>query len=154
MALKLTPRQLVLSMLALLNGLGYKEIGARIGMSRGQVADCLGRKRKRELGDEVYGDLEATDILHREEPIRVRKRGSVYVLSLHLPFTDRTDLDVFRKGDELFVRVGPYKRNLILPQMLQRLDIADATFVEDRLEVRFTRAPALQAAGEGGSAGG
>jgi arsenite-transporting ATPase len=107
-----------------------------------------------ELGAEVYGDLDATDILHREEPIRVRKRGSVYVLSLHLPFTDRTDLDVFRKGDELFVRVGPYKRNLILPQMLQRLDIADATFVEDRLEVRFARAPAVQAAGEGGSAGG
>jgi arsenite-transporting ATPase len=107
-----------------------------------------------ELGDEVYGELDATDILHREEPIRVRKRGSAYVLSLHLPFTDRTDLDVYRKGDELYVRVGAYKRNLILPQMLQRLDIADATFVEDRLEVRFARAPDARAAGEGGSAGG
>jgi arsenite-transporting ATPase len=107
-----------------------------------------------ELGDEVYGELDATEILHHEEPIRVRKRGSAYVLSLHLPFTDRTDLDVFRKGDELFVRVGPYKRNLILPQMLQRLDVADATFVEDRLEVRFTRAANVQAAGGEGSAGG
>jgi arsenite-transporting ATPase len=67
---------------------------------------------------------------------------------MHLPFSDRTDLDVFRKGDELFIRVGSYKRNLILPQMLQRLDVKEAAFVDDRLEVRFARseAPAATAA--------
>ena len=58
---------------------------------------------------------------------------------MNLPFVDRTDLDVFRKGDELFVRVGSYKRNLILPQTLQRLDVKEASFVEGRLEVRFAR---------------
>src|SRR5262245_39480113 len=29
-----------------------------------------------EMGREVYGELDATDILYRDEPIRVRKRGS------------------------------------------------------------------------------
>ena len=29
-----------------------------------------------ELGEEVYGELDATAILHQEEPIRVRKRGA------------------------------------------------------------------------------
>ncbi len=91
------------------------------------------------MGDEVYGDRDATEILHRDEPIRVRKRGTSYVLSMRLPFMDRDDLDVFRKADELHVRVGPYKRNLVLPQTLQRLDVQGAGFVEDRLEVRFAR---------------
>jgi arsenite-transporting ATPase len=92
-----------------------------------------------EMGSEVYGDLDATGLLHREEPIRVRKRGTSYVLSMRLPFVDRSDLDVLRKGDELYVRVGSYKRNLVLPQTLQRLEVKEASFVEDRLEIRFAR---------------
>src|SRR5207244_11693369 len=91
-------------------------------------------------GTEVYGDRNALDILYRDEPIRVRKRGASYVLTMRLPFTERAELDVFRKGDELYVRVGPYKRNLILPQTLQRLDVEGAGFVDDHLEVRFARA--------------
>jgi arsenite/tail-anchored protein-transporting ATPase len=92
-----------------------------------------------QMGDVVYGELDATGLLHRDEPIRIRKRGTTYVLSMRLPFADRSDLDVFRKADELYIRVGSYKRNLILPQVLQRLDIQDASFVDDRLEVRFAR---------------
>src|SRR5438132_1677250 len=91
------------------------------------------------LAAEVYGDRDATDILHREEPLRVRKRAGVYVLSIRLPFVERVDLNVFRKADELFVRIGSYKRNVILPQVLQRLEIQEARFVEDRLEVRFAK---------------
>ena len=77
----------------------------------------------------------------------MRKRGDGYVLSIRLPFIERADLDVFRKADELFVRVGSYKRNVILPQALQRLDIQEASFVEDRLEVRFGKSAAPDAGG-------
>ena len=59
---------------------------------------------------------------------------------------------MFRKGDELYIRVGSYKRNLILPQALQRLDVKEASFAEDRLEVRFAREPkAPLAAGSDGT---
>jgi arsenite-transporting ATPase len=92
-----------------------------------------------EMGEEVYGERDATDILHRDEPLRVRKRGTSYMLSLRLPFTEKAEIEVFRKADELFVRVGSYKRNLVLPQTLQRLEVKEASFVEDRLEIRFAR---------------
>jgi arsenite/tail-anchored protein-transporting ATPase len=92
-----------------------------------------------EIGEEVYGERDATDILHRDEPLRVRKRGTSYMLSLRLPFTEKAEIEVFRKADELFVRVGSYKRNLVLPQTLQRLEVKEASFVEDRLEIRFAR---------------
>ena len=91
------------------------------------------------MGVEVYGELDPMAILHQDEPMRVRKRGASYVLSLRLPFVERADLNVFRRADELYIRVGTYKRNLALPQTLQRLDVKDASFVEDRLEVRFAR---------------
>jgi arsenite/tail-anchored protein-transporting ATPase len=108
--------------------------------------EMVGLELLAEMGAELYGDRDGTDILHRDEPIRVRKRGDAYVLSMRLPFVERTELDVFRKADELFVRLGTYKRNLILPQALQRLEIKEASFVEDRLEVRFVKEPRPQVA--------
>jgi arsenite-transporting ATPase len=111
--------------------------------------EMVGAPLLEELATEVYGELDATAILHHEEPLRVRKRPDGYVLSIRLPFIERANLDVFRKADELFVRIGSYKRNVILPQVLQRLEIKEASFVEDRLEVRFGKSAAPDA--EGGS---
>jgi arsenite-transporting ATPase len=56
-------------------------------------------------------------------------------------------MDIHRRGDELFVRVGTYKRNLILPQTLQRMDVRGATFVGDQLEIAFARPTGAAGAG-------
>jgi arsenite-transporting ATPase len=99
--------------------------------------ELVGTELLERMGEEVYGSDDATAILHRDQPIRVRKRGEWYVLTMHLPFTTRGELDIHRKGEELYVRVGSYKRSLVLPHALQRLDVKQARFVEDGLEVRF-----------------
>jgi arsenite/tail-anchored protein-transporting ATPase len=109
--------------------------------------EMVGLELLADMGEEVYADKDGTEILHRDEPLRVKKRGTSYVLSLRLPFVEKSDLDVYRKGEELHVRVGSYKRNLLLPQTLQRLDVKEASFVEDRLEVRFARETAARPAG-------
>jgi arsenite-transporting ATPase len=92
-----------------------------------------------EMGDEVYGERDATAILYHDDPIRVRRRGNGYTLSLRLPFVSRDDMDIHRKGEELFVRVGSYKRNLILPQTLKRMVVREANFSGDHLEIVFGR---------------
>jgi arsenite-transporting ATPase len=101
--------------------------------------EMVGLELLAEMGEEVYGELDALAVLHRDEPLRVRKRGTSYVLSLRLPFVERGELEVFRKADELYIRVGSYKRNMVLPQTLQRLDVQEANFEDGRLEVRFAR---------------
>ena len=94
-----------------------------------------------EMGDEVYGSLDAISVLYHDDPIRVRKRMTGYVLSMRLPFVSRDDMDIHRRGDELFVRVGSYKRNLILPQSLKRMVVREANFAGDRLEILFGQEP-------------
>jgi arsenite-transporting ATPase len=108
--------------------------------------EMVGVENLGEMGDEVYGDLVATDIFHKDEPIKVKKRGTQFLLSLRLPFTEKAEIDIHRKADELYIRVGPYKRNLILPQTLQRLDVQGAQMIEDRLQITFGKAPAPSAA--------
>jgi arsenite/tail-anchored protein-transporting ATPase len=56
---------------------------------------------------------------------------------MELPFAERGDLDVHRKGDELLIKVGSYKRNVLLPQALQPLDISAANLRGGTLVVRF-----------------
>jgi arsenite/tail-anchored protein-transporting ATPase len=90
-----------------------------------------------DLATEVYGERNVTEVLYWDDPIRVRRRSGGYVLSMRLPFVSRDDMDIHRRGDELFVRVGWYKRNLILPATLQRLVVRGASFLDDRLEISF-----------------
>lgn len=104
-----------------------------------------------EMGDEVYAGLDATDILYRDDPIRVRKRGTGYVMSMRLPFVSRDEMDIHRRGEELFVRVGSYKRNLILPQTLKRMVVREANFAGDHLEILFGRPPRTGSDAPGGS---
>jgi arsenite/tail-anchored protein-transporting ATPase len=103
--------------------------------------EMVGVSLLEEMGNEVYGGLDAAEILYRDEPIRVRKRGTGYVMQIRLPFASRDDMDIHRRGEELFVRVGAYKRNLILPQTLKRMTVREANFAGDQLEILFGREP-------------
>jgi arsenite-transporting ATPase len=104
--------------------------------------EMVGLPLLREMGAEVYGEKDAAEVLFHDDPIRVRKRGTGYVLTMRLPFAAREDLDIHRRGEELYVRVGSYKRNLILPQSLKRMAVREANFAGDHLEILFGRAPA------------
>jgi arsenite/tail-anchored protein-transporting ATPase len=99
--------------------------------------EMVGVQLLEDMGHEVYGGRRVVDVLFQDHPIRVRRRGRGYVLQMHLPFVSREDMDIHRRGEELHVRVGTYKRNLVLPQTLQRLEVRGANFVDDHLEIAF-----------------
>jgi arsenite-transporting ATPase len=85
----------------------------------------------------LYGERDATSSLHDGEPMKVTRRANAYHLLLQLPFADHDDLEVGRRDDELLIRVGPYRRALLLPDSLRRRDITDATLRQGRLRVVF-----------------
>jgi arsenite-transporting ATPase len=103
--------------------------------------EMVGVRLLDEMAGEIYGERDATSVLYVDDPIQVRKHSGGYVLRIRLPFVTGGDLNVHRRGDELFVRVGPYKRNLILPQTLKRLAVRGANLVEEYLEIGFEHLP-------------
>ena len=109
--------------------------------------EMVGLNLLEDMGVEVYGGRPVTDILFHDDPIRVRRRSGGYVLTMRLPFVSREDMDIHRRGEELHIRVGSYKRSLILPQTLQRMDVRGANFVGDHLEIAFARPPGAAQAG-------
>jgi arsenite-transporting ATPase len=99
--------------------------------------ELVGPERLREFAATVYGDRDAVAVLHEGEVLKVTRHAGAYHLTLQLPFADHDDLDVGRKDDEVLIRVGPYRRALLLPDSLRRRTITDATLREGKLRVVF-----------------
>jgi arsenite-transporting ATPase len=113
--------------------------------------EMIGLTRLGEVAAEVYGERDPADLLATTTPIRVSKERDGYALRLDLPFAERAELDVLRKGDELLVRVGQYKRNVLLPQALRALEVVAANLRGGTLVVRFAAPNGAPVAGARGA---
>jgi arsenite/tail-anchored protein-transporting ATPase len=101
--------------------------------------ELVGSKLLFEFGSELYAHQDPAAVLFTDDPMTITKRGDAYVLSLRLPFARRDDLDLSQKADELFVRVGPYRRTIMLPRVLLAREVTSAHLAGDRVEVVFER---------------
>ncbi|MGH2830336.1 MAG: ArsA family ATPase, partial [Actinomycetota bacterium] len=95
--------------------------------------EMVGIERLNRLGEDLYANLDPAAILHSEEPISVRKKAGGAQLALRLPFAHKEEIDLLRKGEDLYLKVGPYKRAIMLPAALARLEIDGAAFEGDSL---------------------
>jgi arsenite-transporting ATPase len=120
---------------------------APLPVLRAELADeeVVGLDALRCFGDHLWRDHDPMASLHAGEPLTVARDGDGFVLTLELPFADKDDLEVGRRDDELLVRLGPYRRALLLPDSLRRRPVAAAAMRDGRLEVRFGAARAATA---------
>jgi arsenite/tail-anchored protein-transporting ATPase len=99
-----------------------------------------GIDRLRRLADALYGDRNPADVMFQERTHHIEPDGSGgYHLIVPLPFAEKEDLDLYRSADELTLRVGPYRRNIVLPYALWHLEIDHARFEQSRLRIHFAR---------------
>jgi arsenite-transporting ATPase len=89
------------------------------------------------LGRSIYENTDPAGLFFAHNPIQIEKADGKFVLSLHLPFVDKSDLDLLQKGEELFIKVGSLKRNILLPRILLNHAIEGAKFEKGRLKVTF-----------------
>lgn len=95
-----------------------------------------------ELGEELYGHLDPAAVLHSDDPMTISKDGDRYLLTLRLPFVEKSELELSTKADELFVKVGSYRRTIMLPKMLLARRITGADLRGERLVIVFERTEA------------
>ncbi|MFC7797328.1 ArsA family ATPase [Streptomyces cinereoruber] len=72
-----------------------------------------------------------------------RDEDGVLVWHVPLPGAAKEELSLVRRGDELLLAAGPFRRNLPLPGALRRCTVTGAGLVDGDLRVRFTPDPGL-----------
>ena len=99
--------------------------------------ELLGVDALSAFGRTLYGDEDPARRLHEGTTMRLERDGETLRLQLDLPGAERGDVGVGRRGDELMVTVGPYRRAVMLPDSLRRRSVREAGLEAGRLVVTF-----------------
>jgi arsenite-transporting ATPase len=99
--------------------------------------EVVGLEMLERMSTEIFKGHDPVSINYNTRTQQVDKEGEEYVLSIYMPFTDKKDLNLNQKGDELIIKVGNTKRNITLPRTLLNFNIVSAKFEDDILKIRF-----------------
>ncbi|HBE60154.1 MAG TPA: arsenic-transporting ATPase [Cyanobacteria bacterium UBA11149] len=89
------------------------------------------------LKETLYPGEDPAQVYYQENTIRVVQNKSEYSLELYLPGIPKDRIQLSKTGDELNVRIGNHRRNLVLPQALAALQPSGAKMEDDYLKIRF-----------------
>lgn len=89
------------------------------------------------LADMLYGDKDPADIFYSDRPIKMQGGKDTLSLKLHLPFLDKEKVELFRSNEELVVRIGNFKRNILLPRSYQKREFKSARWENESLIIDF-----------------
>ncbi len=99
--------------------------------------EIVGKELLYQMAKKVYGKKDPTQLFYAQKPITIEKTDGGFDLYLNIPFVEKKNIDLFQKGEELFIKVGSFKRNILLPQTLLNFSIKGARFEEERLKISF-----------------
>jgi arsenite-transporting ATPase len=90
------------------------------------------------LKETLYPNHEdPSQVYYKETTLRVVQMQQQYSLEVYLPGIAKSQIELSKTGDELNIRIGNHRRNLVLPQALAALQPAGAKMEDDYLKIRF-----------------
>ncbi|MFJ2029254.1 ArsA family ATPase [Streptosporangium sp. NPDC087985] len=97
-------------------------------------AEPVGPAALAQVAETMYGETDPFAPPAGDPPLRITPEGE---LILALPLAEKSEVDLARKGDELIVNAGSYRRVLALPAALARRSVRGAVLRDGFLRVRF-----------------
>ncbi len=90
------------------------------------------------LKETLYADEDPAQVYYKETTLRVVQEASnQYSLELYLPGIAKDQIQLNKTGDELNIRIGNHRRNMVLPQALAALQPTGAKMDDDYLKIKF-----------------
>jgi arsenite/tail-anchored protein-transporting ATPase len=102
--------------------------------------EMCGMAALEKLKEILYQDEDPTQVYYRETTLKVIQEQNNYSLQLYLPGIPKEQIQLNKTGDELNIRIGNHRRNLVLPQALAALQPSGAKMESDYLKISFSNA--------------
>jgi len=100
-------------------------------------SEILGYEKLLEFGKSLYQGEDPTQIFFKQKPYQFLKKDERHSIKLHLPFITKKEIDLIKIGDELIIKIGNFKKNIVLPRAYAVLEPRKARLEEDYLLIEF-----------------
>ncbi|MBD2481728.1 TRC40/GET3/ArsA family transport-energizing ATPase [Planktothrix sp. FACHB-1365] len=100
--------------------------------------ELCGLEALERLKETLYKDEDPSQVYYKENTVRVVEDKNEYTLELYLPGIPKEQIQLNKTGDELNIRIGNHRRNLVLPQTLAMLQPSGAKMEDDYLKIKFS----------------
>ncbi|MGF1538053.1 MAG: TRC40/GET3/ArsA family transport-energizing ATPase [Elainellaceae cyanobacterium] len=99
--------------------------------------EMCGLEALERLKDTLFADEDPAQVYYKETTLRVVEEQDNFSLEVYLPGIPKDRIDLSKTGDELNIRIGNHRRNLVLPQALAARQPSGAKMEEDYLKIQF-----------------
>ena len=99
--------------------------------------EVVGFAPLRSLADEMYGQRDPGEVMFVGQVQEIEEQGNDFVLNLPLPHIELDKIRLKKRGDELFITIGNFKREYLLPAVLAQREASGAVFAGGILRIRF-----------------
>lgn len=87
--------------------------------------------------DALIGDVFTSREISQKECFEENDKG--YILKVKIPFADKSAISLYQAQTDVVIRIGNFKRNIPLPNVLRSYVITSAKMEQDELELQFER---------------
>jgi len=99
--------------------------------------EVIGYRHLEKLADKIYGAKNPLERFFKEAPYHFSKENNGYRLKLKLPFALKKDIELNKRTEELIIRIGGFKRHILLPRQVAPLNSVKAKLEDEFLNVFF-----------------
>lgn len=89
------------------------------------------------IGNALFKDIDPVKVQFRGTTQEIIREGDEYVMRLPLPHVEIGKVTMTKRGDELFIEIGNFRRDMILPTVLAERPARRAVFRKGVLEIWF-----------------
>jgi arsenite-transporting ATPase len=89
------------------------------------------------VGNAIFKDIDPVKVQFKGTTQEIIRDGEEYIMRLPLPHVEIGKVSMTKRGDELFIEIGNFRRDMILPLALAERPARRAVFRGGILEVRF-----------------
>lgn len=76
-------------------------------------------------------------VLKKSQNEIFEKTDTGYRLEVYIPFAEKTDFDLFESGTDIIVKIGNFKRNIPIPNVIRKYSISSAKLENEKLSIVF-----------------
>lgn len=99
--------------------------------------EILGLEKLRQLGRAIYGDSDPSVIFFQDRTFDIVEENGHYVLKLYLKEIPDAEPEIYRRDEDLIIKIKNFKKYFYLPRLLAKREITRAKVASNCLYLYF-----------------